>query len=87
VQVSNGQYENAVVTLRREETYRTTSRLILAAALALAGRVSDAQEEAKFYLAASPHFRISTWAKVQPFKYQKDAQLLIDAFHLAGLPE
>ena len=37
-QVASGQYENAVATLRREETYRSASRRMLAAALALLGR-------------------------------------------------
>ena len=86
-QVANGQYEHAVATLRREETYRTTSRRILAAALALSGRVEEAQEEARFFLADNPQWRINTWIGNQPFKDRKDAKFWIDAYLLAGLPE
>ena len=86
-QFANGQYDDAVLTLRREETYRTLSRRILAAALALCGRVPEAQTEAKLFLAASPHWRISRWVESQPFKNPKDAQIWIDAYRLAGLPE
>lgn len=53
-QVASGQYENAVVTLRREETYRSASRRMLAAALALLGRNSEARAEAKLFLATKP---------------------------------
>ena len=85
-QVANGQYDNAVVTLRQEETYRSASRRMLAAALALLGRTSEAQEEASLFLATSPHWRISTWAENEPFKNPKDTDFWIDAFRLAGLP-
>jgi TolB-like protein len=86
-QFANGQYDDAARTLRREETYRTVSRRILAAALAVLGRVSEAREEAKLFLSTSPHWRISKWVESQPFKNPKDAQLWIDAYRLAGLPE
>jgi TolB-like protein len=86
-QFANGQYEDAVRTLRREETYRTVSRRILAAGLARLGRVSEARDEAKIFLATSPHWRISKWVESQPFKNPKDAQAWIDAYRLAGLPE
>ena len=86
-QVSNGQYEHAVATLRREETYRTGSRRILAAALALSGRVEEAQEEAKFFLVDNPHFRITKWIGNLAVKDQKDAKFWFDAYLLAGLPE
>ena len=85
-QVANGQYDNAVVTLRQEETYRSASRRMLAAALALLGRTSEAQEEARLFLATSPHWRISTWAENEPFKNPKDIDFWVDAFRLAGLP-
>ena len=86
-QVANGQYDDAIVTLRREETYRTVSRRVLAAALALCGRVSEAQMETQLFRAASPHWRISKWVESQPFKNPKDAQLWIAGYRLAGLPE
>jgi adenylate cyclase len=86
-QFANGQHDDAVRTLRREETHRTASRRILAAALAALGRVSEAREEAKLFLSTSPHWRISKWVESQPFKNPKDAQLWIDAYRLAALPE
>ena len=86
-QVADGQYDSAVVTLRREETYRTASRRVLAAALALLGRTSEAQQEARLFLPTNPHFRISTWMESQPIKNPKDEQIWIEANYLAGLPE
>ena len=86
-QFANGQYDDAARTLRREETYRTASRRILAASLALLGRISEAREEAKLFLSTSPHWRISKWVESQPFKNPKDAKQWIDAYRLAGLPE
>jgi adenylate cyclase len=86
-QVADGKYDNAVVTLSRQETYRTASRRLLAAALALIGRTSDAREEAKHFMATSPHWRISKWIEYQPFKNPRDAQFWHDAYLLAGLPE
>ena len=87
LQVANGQYEEAVVTLRREETYRTISRRNLAAALALLGRMEEAHEEARYFHAANPHWRISTWAANQAYQFPEDGQLWVNAFRLAGLPE
>jgi TolB-like protein len=86
-QFANGQYDDAVRTLRREETHRTPTRRILAAALARLGRVQEAREEARLFLSTSPHWRISKWVESQPFTNPKDAQAWIDAYRLAGLPD
>ena len=86
-QVAVGQYDSAVATLRREETYRTGSRRILAAALALSGRVEEAREEAKFFLADNPNFHITKWIEKGFFKSRKVAKFWFDAYRLAGLPE
>jgi adenylate cyclase len=86
-QFANGQYDDAARTLRQEETYRTASRRILAAALAALGRVPEAREEAKLFLSTSPHWRISKWIESQPFRNPKDSQPWIDAYRLAGLPD
>ena len=40
-------YESAVQTLRRPETYRTTSRRMLAASLAQLGRLEEARQEGR----------------------------------------
>ena len=87
LQVANGQYEEAVKTLRREETYRTISRRNLAAALALLGRTAEAKEEAQYFHAANPNWRISLWANNQNFQNADDYRFWVDAFRLAGLPE
>ncbi len=86
-QIANGQYEEAVTTLRREETYQTGSRYQLAAALALLGKTGEAQAETKLFLAENPSWQISTWSNAQPFKDPSDANFLIEAFRLAGFPE
>jgi tetratricopeptide (TPR) repeat protein len=45
------QYDRAVQSLRREETYRTPSRRILAASLAQLGRLDEARREAAMFMA------------------------------------
>ena len=53
------QYDRAVLTLRREETYRLACRRTLAAALAQIGRLDDAASwEAKMFMMSNPHFTI-----------------------------
>lgn len=86
-QIKLGQCADAIETLRREETYRTGSRRSLAVALALLGRDKEARDEACYFMADNPHFRIAHWEKTTPFKNPKDAKFWIDAFRLAGLPE
>jgi hypothetical protein len=44
-QFANEQYDGAARILRREETYRTVSRWILTAALALSGCVPETWEK------------------------------------------
>ncbi len=86
-QVVAGQYENAVATLSREETYGTASRDILVAALAFLGRTSEAKAEAKLLLASNPNWRISEFVANEPYKNPADAKVWIEPFRLAGLPE
>jgi adenylate cyclase len=86
-QFNNGQYEEAVKTFRRPETYRTESRRNLAAALAKLNRLGQAQEEANFFMLANPNWRISTWMENQPFKNPQDAEFWAESYRLAELPE
>ncbi|MGH6907727.1 MAG: tetratricopeptide repeat protein [Aestuariivirga sp.] len=86
-QFAAGDYEAAVKTLRREETYRTGSRRILAAALAMLGRMDEARDEGRLFMAGNPHFRISYWVETQPFRDLKMRDRFVDAYRLAGLPE
>ena len=87
VEYAARRYEDAVGTLRHETTYRTVSRRILAAALAQLGRIDEAKEEARQFLAANPHFSIRQWASTQPFRRDADRQHFVDGYQMAGLPE
>ena len=61
-------YEAAVETLRREETYRTNSRRFLAASLAQLGRLDEARREVEMFLVTHPYFTISHWIASQPLR-------------------
>jgi TolB-like protein/class 3 adenylate cyclase len=80
-------YEAAVQTLHRPETYRTTSRRLLAASLAKLGRIDQARQEAELFMVSDPHFTISQWAASQPFQHEPTRQHFIDGYRMAGLPE
>jgi TolB-like protein/class 3 adenylate cyclase/Flp pilus assembly protein TadD len=84
-QIAAGHYEEAITTLSREETYGTGSREALILALALAGRVPEAREEARLFLAGNPTWRIGD----QPpcFRDISTSQLFNDGWRLAGLPD
>ena len=81
------QYENAVATLRREATYGTPSRSILAAALAQLGRIEEARIEGRLFMADYPGFRIEAFLDTQPFRHQTDREHFADGYRKAGLPE
>jgi adenylate cyclase len=80
------QYEAATETLRREETYRTMSRRILAASLAQLGRLDEARQEAELFLVASPHFKISHWVATQPIRDDTVREHFVEGYLKAGLP-
>ncbi|MER9331196.1 adenylate/guanylate cyclase domain-containing protein [Mesorhizobium sp. M0488] len=84
-QVYSGHYEEAVVSLSREETYGTGSREHLVPALALAGRLPEAQEEARLFLAGNPNWNLADLAANSPFKSMSTAQPFFDGWRLAGL--
>ncbi|MER8640168.1 adenylate/guanylate cyclase domain-containing protein [Mesorhizobium sp. M1365] len=86
-QISTGQYEEAVVSLSREETYGTGSREHLIAALALGGRLPEAQEEARLFLAGNPGWTIGELVANLPFRSMSAAQPFVDGWRLAGLPD
>jgi TolB-like protein/class 3 adenylate cyclase/cytochrome c-type biogenesis protein CcmH/NrfG len=81
------QYERAVQSLRREETYRTPSRRTLAASLAQLGRLDEAQREAAMFMVSNQHFTIRNWLESQPFDDQAACQHFVDGYRKAGLPE
>lgn len=81
------QYEAAVETLRREETYRTSSRRFLAAGLAQLGRLDEARAEVAMFLVANRHFTIGHWAATEPFRDAATLEHFVDGFRKAGFPE
>ena len=81
------QYDEAVLTLTREETYRTSSRRILAVALALLGRKNEATHEVASYLASDPKWSYKYWMDTRPFQRQEDVEFWRDAYRLAGFPD
>ncbi len=86
-QYAAGKYEAVVKTLSNEATYRTESRRVLAAALAQLGRLEEAREAAKLYLAGNPHFRISHWLETMPYRDIATRDRLVEGMRKAGLPE
>jgi TolB-like protein/class 3 adenylate cyclase len=86
-QYAIGDYESAAQTLRRPETYRTTSRRLLAASLAQLGRLEEARWEAKMFMISNPHFTIRDWSASQPFPAEDVRRHIVEGYRLAGLPE
>ncbi|MEI9432224.1 adenylate/guanylate cyclase domain-containing protein [Mesorhizobium sp. Cs1299R1N3] len=86
-QSAAGNYEEAVKTLRNDATYRTESRANLASILAVLGRLEEAREEATLYLATNPHFKISHWVEVQPYRDLALRDRYIEGLRKAGFPE
>jgi TolB-like protein/Tfp pilus assembly protein PilF len=82
-----GNYEAAIQALRHESTYRTSSRRILAAALAQIGRLEEARLEARLFLANNPHFKLGHWIETQPFRDLAMKNKFIEGYRMAGLPE
>jgi adenylate cyclase len=86
-QFAAGLYEAAVKTLKNKATYRTESRRVLAASLAQLGKLEEAREEAKLYLAQNPKFRISHWLETHPYRDLGMRDRLLEGLRKAGLPE
>jgi TolB-like protein/cytochrome c-type biogenesis protein CcmH/NrfG len=86
-QYAAADWEAAVETLRRDETYRTSSRRFLAASLAQLGRLDEAHAEAELFLVGNPDFTIGHWAATEPFRDAATLELFIDGFRKAGLPD
>ncbi|EJC79312.1 putative integral membrane protein [Rhizobium leguminosarum bv. trifolii WSM2297] len=86
-QYAAGDYQAAVETLRRDETYRTSSRRFLAASLAQLGRLDEARAETDLFLVANPHFSTHHWAETEPFRDARTREHFVDGYRKAGLPE
>jgi TolB-like protein/class 3 adenylate cyclase len=81
------QYEDAVRTLAREETYRTGSRRFLAASLAQLGRIDEARRETELFLVSNPHFTIGHWVAALPFTDPAVRDHFVEGYRKAGLPD
>ncbi|MER9302179.1 winged helix-turn-helix domain-containing protein [Mesorhizobium sp. M0293] len=81
------EYEAAIETLRRDETYRTSSRRFLAASLAQLGRLDEARAEVEMFLISNPHFTTRHWVMTEPFRDAAMQEHFVDGFRKAGLPE
>ncbi|MBB3393065.1 TolB-like protein/Tfp pilus assembly protein PilF [Rhizobium sp. BK275] len=86
-QYAAGDYEAVVETLRRDETYRTSSRRFLAAGLAQLGRLDEARAEVDLFLVANPQFSIGHWAETEPFRDAGTLAHFVDGYRKAGFPE
>ncbi len=86
-QYAAGEYEAAVDTLRRDETYRTSSRRFLAASLAQLGRLDEARVEVELFLVGNPHFTIRHRATTEPFRDAAMLEHFVDGYRKAGPPE
>ena len=86
-QYATKEYEAAIETLRRDETYRTSSRRFLAASLAQLGRLDEARAEVELFLVGNPHFTTSHWAATEPFRDTATLEHFVEGYRKAGLPE
>lgn len=86
-QYAAGEYAAAIETLRRDETYRTSSRRFLAASLAQLGRIDEARAEAELFLVGNPQFTTGHWATTEPFRDAATLEHFVDGYRKAGLPE
>lgn len=83
-QMGCGQYEEAIVTLSRNETYRTISRKILAVAFHLCGQETQARFEADMCMAIWPEWSCEEWAATRPFRKQEDRDFWLNGFKAVG---
>ena len=80
-------YQGALQTLRRDETYRSSSRRFLAASLAQLGRLDEARAETEFFLVGNPSFTIRHWVETEPLRDAAVREHFVEGFRLARLPE
>ncbi len=84
-----GRYEEAIAWLRK--SYRVKPQFIatlrlLAVALALNGKIEEAEDVAKELLAIEPEFRISHFMSWYPLQRADDRARMTKGLELAGLP-
>ncbi len=77
-------YEDAVVVLQTMHN-PAEGRRLLAACCGHLGRIDEAKNHAAKVLEAHPDFSLTSWANVQPDKFQDDVEHFIEGLQKAGL--
>jgi TolB-like protein/Tfp pilus assembly protein PilF len=83
-----GRYEEAITALKKALSRAPNdvmTHLSLVFAYSLAGRMDEAQAEAKEVLKINPKFSLENFARTSPFKKRADKDLIIEALRKAGL--
>ena len=83
-----GMYEEAIAACKkalRVQPDNLPAHLRLAAAYSLLGREEEARAEAAEVLRIESGFSLTRFAKAQPYKYEADADLFLNALGKAGL--
>jgi adenylate cyclase len=82
-----GRYDDAIAAFKRPSTYATISKVKLAAALALVGRIDEARHEAKLFMTLNPDWRTSRDAIKRPYLVDAHRDRFLAGFRKAGLPD
>ncbi|MCP4010570.1 MAG: adenylate/guanylate cyclase domain-containing protein, partial [Proteobacteria bacterium] len=81
-----GLYEEAIETLIKVSDTMEPRR-ILAAALAMVGRIDEAQTVARGFMAVFPDFSAKAWARTQSFRHTHELDKFIEGYRSAGLAD
>lgn len=82
-----GKYEAAAAMLSSRETRQTGSDRILAASLAMLGRVDEARKVGQDFLRTVPSFTIMSWSQTHKLRRPEVLQRFAERYRRAGLPE
>ena len=82
----NGRHEEAISTLQGLSRPIGSSRLFLAASLACADRLPEAEAVIKEHLAENPEATLTKIGQALPMKDEADRSALLDALAMAGMP-
>ena len=81
-------YDEAAAAFLKMGRSQTWAYAMLAASLAMAGRMEDSRRQMRTYLTVEPDgARLSSWGRTDPFRYKADLEHLLDGLRKAGLPE
>ena len=71
----------------RLDPQKTDGRVILCSDYSLAGQDAEARRMAEEIIAIAPRFRISAYAKTQPYREAAALERVLESLHRAGLPD